>query len=655
MVGPAVSWIIEDNYVDARGELRTADPATIAAITACLAAKSDGKERRGIVALRQGVPFDIALPPEEFNDFDWEVGDERGCVALGHGRDGKMLIPDKNLAVGSYTLALSTRGGVQQSLPVLVAPPMAHQPAFVGGHHRAWLLAVQLYAIRSDQNWGHGDFRDLRFLIDVAANVGAAGVGLNPLHALPSGQASPYSPSSRLFLNPLYIDVDAVPDFPGLEACGLLDEVAALRRAELIDYDKVIAVKSKALASAYGVFRQQTDGRRRADFESFRAERGPMLTRFAAFEVLKQRFSTVWWEWPLIWRRPSDATLSRLRHTADQEMTYQEYIQWLADRQLLACQTAARDLSLPVGLYLDLAVGVEAAGADAWSAQDALTRGLSIGAPPDAFNPRGQNWGLVSLHPQALVDSNFLFFRQTLAATMRHAGAVRIDHALGLNRLYLIPNGQEAEQGAYVRFPFEAMLAVVSQESVRSRCLVIGEDLGTVPPGVSETLQVWGVWSYLVAMFERGADGGFREPERYAEHAIVTFGTHDLPTFAGWIKGHDLTLRNAIGLAAGENVRDRDAAYKNLLSALHRHGIQAGRDGPFIAVMCYLARSRSRLMSVTLEDVIGLEDQTNVPGTVAEHPNWRRRLPIDLKEFCALGGFEPIASAMAKEGRVIHP
>ena len=392
-----------------------------------------------------------------------------------------------------------------------------------------------------------------------------------------------------------------------------------------------------------------------AGIESFRAERGPMLTRFAAFEVLKQRFSTVWWEWPLIWRRPSDATLSRLRHTADEEMTYQEYIQWLADRQLLACQTAARDLNLPVGLYLDLAVGVEAAGADAWSAQDALTRGLSIGAPPDAFNPRGQNWGLVSFHPQALVDSNFLFFRQTLAATMRHAGAVRIDHALGLNRLYLIPNGQEAEQGAYVRFPFEAMLAVVSQESVRSRCLVIGEDLGTVPPGVSETLQVWGVWSYLVAMFERGADGGFREPERYAEHAIVTFGTHDLPTFAGWIKGHDLTLRNAIGLAAGENVRDRDAAYKDLLSALHRHGIQAGRDGPFIAVMCYLARSRSRLMSVTLEDVIGLEDQTNVPGTVAEHPNWRRRLPIDLKEFCALGGFEPIASAMAKEGRVIHP
>ena len=269
----------------------------------------------------------------------------------------------------------------------------------------------------------------------------------------------------------------------------------------------------------------------------------------------------------MIWRQPSEAALSRLRQTADDEMTYQEYIQWLADRQLSACQTAARDAQLAsVGLYLDLAVGVEAAGADAWSAQDALTRGLSIGAPPDMFNPRGQNWGLVSFHPQASVDSDFLFFRQTLVATMRHAGAVRIDHALGLNRLYLIPNGQAAERGAYVRFPFEAMLAVVSQESVRSRCLVIGEDLGTVPPGVSETLQAWGVWSYLVAMFERGADGGFREPQQYAENAIVTFGTHDLPTLAGWIKGHDLTLRNAIGLAAGENARDRGTAYQNLLT-----------------------------------------------------------------------------------------
>jgi 4-alpha-glucanotransferase len=655
MVGPAVSWAIEDSYVDARGNLRTADPATIAAITACLSSRSDGSERRDIIAFRQGAAFDIALPPEDFAEFGWEVSDERGCVAFGHGRDATVRIPDENLAIGRYTLSLGADSGARRSFPVLVAPPTAYQPAFGGGHRQAWLLAVQLYAIRSDHNWGHGDFTDLKFLIDVAAKIGAAGVGINPLHALPSGQASPYSPSSRLFLNPLYIDVDAVAEFPGLAACGLLDEVAVLRDAELIDYDKIIAVKSKALASAYRVFRRHSDSRRRDDFEAFRAERGLMLTRFAAFEVLKQRFGAVWREWPSIWRQPSDAALSKLRQTADEEMTYQEYIQWLADRQLSACQTAARDLNLPLGLYLDLAVGVEAGGADAWSAQDALTHGLSIGAPPDMFNPRGQNWGLVAFHPQALADSNFLFFRQTLAATMRHAGAVRIDHALGLNRLYLIPNGQDAERGAYVRLPFEAMLAVVSQESERSRCLVIGEDLGTVPPGVSETLQAWGVWSYLVAMFERGADGEFRKPEQYAENAIVTFGTHDLPTLAGWIKGHDLSLRNTIGLATGENARDRDAAYQNLLSALERHGIHVGGDGAFIAVMRYLARSRSRLMSVALEDVIGLEDQTNVPGTVAEHPNWRRRLPIDLKEFCALGGFEPIASAMAKEGRGIHP
>jgi 4-alpha-glucanotransferase len=215
----------------------------------------------------------------------------------------------------------------------------------------------------------------------------------------------------------------------------------------------------------------------------------------------------------------------------------------------------------------------------------------------------------------------------------------------------LIPIGREAEGGAYVRFPFEAMLAVVSQESVRARCLVIGEDLGTVPPGVSETLRAWGLWSYLVAMFERGADGGFREPEQYAENAVVTFGTHDLPTLAGWIKGNDLTLRVEIGLGAGENAGDRSTAYQNLRRALDRHDLGAGEGGSFIAIMRYLARARSRLMSVALEDVIGLEHQTNMPGTVARHPNWRRRLPIGLKEFYALGGFEPIGSAMTKEGR----
>jgi 4-alpha-glucanotransferase len=535
--------------------------------------------------------------------------------------------------------------------PLLVAPDKAYQPDFAIAGRRLWLLAVQLYAVRSRRNWGHGDFTDLRHLLELAAAVGGAGVGVNPLHALPPGQASPYSPSSRLFLNPLYIDLDAVPEFPGGPASALRDEIDELRKAELVDYTRVAAVKAIALRHAHRMFRNEADGARRQAFARFRTERGEPLERYAAFETLRERHGSPWWQWPKEWHNPTPAKLADLQ-SASEDLEFHAFVQWLADDQLHACRDRARELNLPVGLYLDLAVGVAPDGADAWVGQGALAPGLVIGAPPDAWNPAGQNWGIASFHPQVLIETDFAMFRQTLRAVMRHAGAIRIDHALGLNRVFLIPRGLDARHGTYVRLPFEAMLAVVAQESVATRCLVIGEDLGTVPEGVSETLRDWGVWSYRVALFERTHDGSFRDPHDYPADALVTFTTHDLPTFAGWMGEHDVAVKRAIGIDPGDAAQDRARAVEALREALQRHGIvMQHEDMTFTDASRFIARTPCRLLAVPIEDVLGVMNQINIPGTFTEYQNWMRRLPVDLEDLRGHENIQRLAAGLAAEGR----
>jgi len=582
----------------------------------------------GPVVVRRGHRAESRLLPAARLPVRWEI-DGDASVVVGETLSGVIEWPSQ-LPHGVYRLRLSDAGGAVEEVPLVSAPAQA----FGGDFDRGWLLAVQLYGIRSTRNWGMGDFTDLAELIELAHRLGADGVGLNPLHALfddRPGDCSPYSPNSRLFLNALYIDVDAIPEYPADAVVAVANTTPRLRQSETVDYEAVAALKWPALRAAFKAFRVGAAPERKADFARFRDERGPLLSHFACFEVLRHKFGTPWWDWPAPWRAPDEAACAKLREGPDaDEIEFVEYVQWNADRQLAACKARADGFGMKVGLYLDVAVGVQSTGFDAWNEQGAISRLLGVGAPPDPLAPAGQDWGLAGYNAIGLEQRGFEPFRQMLQASMRHAGAIRLDHVMGLKRLYLVPRGFGPRDGVYVPMPFEAMLALTALESCANRCVVIGEDLGTVPEGFRDATRDWGIWSYLVMMFERDGHGAFQGIDHYQPNALVTFNTHDLATYAGWRHFNDLKQKRALGFDPGETDDDRWRALGMLDQVLGAHGI---RGNGFNAIAQFLARTKSRLMAIALEDLLGLKEQPNIPGTVDEHPNWRRRMPLCIDEI----------------------
>ena len=487
-------------------------------------------------------------------------------------------------------------------------------------------------------------------MIEFAAHLGADGIGLNPLHALfddRPGDCSPYSPNSRLFLNALYVDVEKLPEFH-LDA-ATRDALAPLRAGEVVDYVTVAGLKWRALRIAFAAFKAHATPARRQDFDTFRAERGPLLLRFACFEVLRHKLKKPWWEWPEEWRQPDDAKCAALRNGAEgDEVAFVEFVQWTADRQLGDAADLARKLGMKVGLYLDVAVGVQADGFDAWNEQAAISRHLGVGAPPDPLNTAGQSWGLAGFNAAGLELQSFAPYRDMLRASMRHAGAIRLDHVLGLKRLYLVPNGFSAVDGVYVQMPFEALLAVTAMESLAHRCVVIGEDLGTVPDGFRKQMADWGIWSYMVMMFERDDRGAFRGRDHYSADALVTFNTHDLSTYAGWRSFGDLKTKRSLGIDPGESDDARWHALAMLDDVLRQNAID--RNDVF-SVLNFLAQTKSRLLAISLEDILGVMDQPNIPGTVNEHPNWRRRLPVSIDQMASAVDIAALKSATRERSR----
>ena len=574
-------------------------------------------------------------------------------------------------------------GAASAATSLIVAPARCYLPAALCGAGRTWGAAIQLYGIRSTRNWGIGDYTDLAAIVEQWGRRGAGVIGVNPLHALyphNPAHASPYSPSSRRFLNVLYIDVEAVEDLAECEeARALIDapefreRLAAAKASELVDYPAVAALKFPVLERLYAHFRAthlRADTARARAFRDFQAASGAPLRRHALYEALQQRFHEadpgVWGYplWPEPYRDPRSAEVTRYAESHVERVEYFEYLQWLADRQLAAAADRARTLGLEVGLYADVAVSIDSAGAEAWASQDCYVLGATLGAPPDEINLKGQNWGLPPLHPERLREAAYAPFIDLLRANMRHAGAVRIDHVMGLARLFWIPRGRDGADGAYVGYPFDDLLGVLALESHRNRCLVIGEDLGTVPDEVRAGLQRAGVLSYRLLLFERNADGHFKAPSEYPVDALVTASTHDLPTLTGYWEGHDLQLRQSLALFPSDEVREAQIVARaqdraRLVFALEREnlhpdGLNAVAPQPLStemlrSVQVYLARTPARVLVAQLEDVLGVREQANLPGTTDEHPNWRRKLPLDLERIADDPRFVAFVDAMAAE------
>jgi (1->4)-alpha-D-glucan 1-alpha-D-glucosylmutase len=611
--------------------------------------------------------------------------------AIAHGElDGRRLWRfTVTLAInpepGYHRLELQFGDNTVESL-LIIAPPTCYLPRVIDGGARCWGVSLQLYALRSARNWGIGDFTDLHTAIEILAPLGADSIGLNPLHALfpqlPQN-ASPYSPSSRDFINPVYLDIDLIAQADGSDEWHRLvhsepfqSRLRSLRERQRVDYSGVWALKLEALALLYRQFRRTLDdgeSERAQNFRAFQAARGDALYRFALFEALQARFHAedsalqTWQQWPAEFHDPHSAAVAEWSATHRAQIEFHEYLQWQADQQLSALQHRCIQQGMHIGIYNDLAVGNAGFSAACWAEQSQYALDTGIGAPPDDFSPTGQAWGLPPLIPRQLQATAYDAFIRSLRANMRHAGALRIDHVMGLMRLFWVPEGHAADEGTYVTYPFEELLGILALESQRNRCLVIGEDLGTVPDEVRHALWVNRILSYRILLFEKDWQAGsFKAPADYPALALCASGSHDLPTLRGYWREADLELRETLDLyPSGEvgqqqrELRRRDR--HEILAALVREDLldpetatkyqsaDSFDTGLLLALQAFLARAPACLMMLQLEDLLGQTQQVNLPGTIEEYPNWRHKIPLALEDWRGAEQIRRIASTINRE------
>jgi 4-alpha-glucanotransferase len=539
----------------------------------------------------------------------------------------------------------------ERSIDLAVAPPRCISVSDLAPGVRVWGLAAQLYGLRRAGDGGIGDTAALTALAESAARQGADAIAMSPAHAgfaTDPGRYRPYSPSSRLFLNPLHADprllFGEAAVGHAIEALGLAAEFARLETEPLIDWPAAAQPKFALLRRLFDDFIGTGNGHRTDplahDFAAFRAAGGELLQLHARFETLHADRVAAdpgawsWRTWPAPLRDPNSAAVAEFAARHAREVLFHCFLQWLADRSFAAAQKIACTASMRIGLIADLAVGMDSSGSHAWSRQSDILVGIEVGAPPDLFNARGQNWGLTAFSPRALVAGGFAPFIATLRAGMRNAGGLRIDHAMSLTRLWLIPEGAKPDEGAYLAYPLDDLLRLTALESWRHRALVIGEDLGTVPPGFRERLAQTGIDGMRVLWFEQ-ENGQFRQPGDWDRSAVAMTTTHDLPTVAGWWRGADIETRAALGILGepAERARrtrreDRTALWRAFRAAGVASGRQPAAQAPERAIdgaLGFVARTHAPLALVPLEDALALPDQPNMPGTIDEHPNWRRR------------------------------
>jgi 4-alpha-glucanotransferase len=537
---------------------------------------------------------------------------------------------------------------------------------------RSWGFTIQLYSLRSRRSWGHGDLRDLAELAAWAAReLGAGFVLINPLHAaepVPPVSPSPYLPMSRRFISPLYLRVEDIPEYAQLPAAGRrrIEELAAPLRAAsigggLIDRDAVWRAKRAALEIIY---RQPLPPGRRAAFERFRIHEGQPLDDWAAWCALAEIHGPDWRGWPRPLRSIRSAAvvadLARLRPGA----RFHAWLQWIAGEQRAAAQAAARAAGMRIGVIADLAVGAHPGGADAWAHADVLVPEVSVGAPPDEFNQRGQDWGQPPWHPGRLAAAGYGPLAGLIRAAFGHVGGLRADHVMGLFRLWWVPAGMTPDQGTYVRYRHEAMVGALTGEAARAGALAIGEDLGTVEDWVRDYLAAHGVLGTSMLWFERRRDGVPRPPAQWRHRCLATVGTHDVPPVAAFATGEQVTLRADLGLLTREPAAERAAAAASLQAwrdALAREGLAVAGARPdpaefTVALYRYLARTPAALVGVSLADAVGERRPQNLPGTTTQYPNWCVPLadgdgrPVLLEDLPTHPGVRAVAAAVSPPG-----
>jgi 4-alpha-glucanotransferase len=535
---------------------------------------------------------------------------------------------------------------------------------------RSWGFAVQLYSVRSRASWGHGDLHDLA---DLAAwsggDLGADFVLVNPLHAAepqPPVSPSPYLPMSRHQVSPLYLRIEDIPEYQGLSAgdrTGVEALAAPLRAASstaaLIDRDAVWAAKLAALELIRAV---PLTARRRAEFNAFLARDRRAIEDWATWCAIAEVHDPDWRSWPAALGDPGSAAVTALRRELADRIGFHAWLQWLAAEQLAAAQQAARRAGMSIGVITDLAVGAHPGGADAWARQDVIVPGISVGAPPDEFNQRGQNWTLPPWHPGRLAAQAGQPLAELIAACTRNSGGLRVDHVMGLARLWWIPAEMSPDLGTYVRYDHELMGGVLAAEVARAGALAIGEDLGTVEPWLRKFLAGRRVLGTSMLWFERRADGTPRRPGGWRRGCLATVGTHDMPPAAAFLAGEQVTIRAGLGLLTQPEADERAAAQAEMnqwLAMLGREGLlprHAGRPSPeefTVALYGYLTRTPAVLIGVSLADAAGERRPQNMPGTVDEYPNWRIPLadadgkPVLLEDLPAHAGIRAVAHAVS--------
>jgi len=700
---------IESNYVDAWGNNATVVPESKKILLRSLGYSVDDDTKLAAeVKAEQQAEFTSPLPPvvvvrrdphyqieinlpveKATHIIKWSVEQEHGETRYGQFTPVESPVTAEleidgvlyrryqvslwaELELGYHQLKLaSLRDEAFAECRFIVAPKACYKQPEIASGKKIWGPTVQLYCLRSKRNWGIGDFTDLQFLLKQVAAAGGDYVGLNPIHALYPAtpeSASPYSPSSRNWLNIIYIDVEAIAEFAAsavakqkVQSASFQNWLRQLRDVANVDYTAVTQTKLDVLREIYATFRSQElakNTQRAKAFKAFVEAGGESLLQQAAYDSLQTKFikqdsnNWGWPVWPEEYRSFSSKATKHYLKDAQEDIEFYLYLQWIADQQLEAANQLAVSLGMEIGIYRDLAVGVSEGSTEIWADEHTYVHDASVGAPPDVLGPQGQNWGLPPMDPVELQRQGYQPIIDLFRSNMAHCGALRIDHVMALLRLWWVPRGQGAETGAYIYYPVQDLLGLLALESHRHQCLVIGEDLGTVPDGIFETLQENGVHSYRVFFFERSkTDGGFFAPQHYPEQSMAVLTTHDLPTLKGFWHCLDLALGKELGVYPDQDVlntlyQDRHESKQRVLDSMHGLGSLDGsisHDANWVPMskdlnykmQLHLARGSSALLGLQLEDWLEMEQPVNVPGTSTEYPNWRRKLSSDLEAIFA--------------------